>query len=328
MSIQHPNPVTLASQDLPWDWFDFTTPPTSLQGTPADVDHGGAHRSYAATMDQRQVPFKVLRRASPRSAPRPTLLMMHGMGLNIATFHGLAGYLLPTHDLVLIDYSNLGVPHAWPPGGVSAKVMAESVWRVADALSLERASLVGNSLGGGLCLIAALMQPHRVEKLALANPACYPQPLPFMYVLARVPLIGETVMAISPAEKFVAGIEHIGYVDKTRFQPELRQRYLKQMAIRASRFRLMEMIRHLPGNARDLTAAAHVPRLKEITQPVLLAWGQQDPLLLKVSGPRLARDLPNCRHEIFPDLAHMPHEEAPERIGPVMAEFLNDKVTK
>ena len=143
-----------------------------------------------------------------------------------------------------------------------------------------------------------------------------------MYRVAREPLLGEGFMAWSAAEKFLAGVEHIGYVDKVRFLPELRERYLRQLRVRANRLRLMDMIRHLPGNARDTSMATHLPRLRELRMPVLLLWGERDPLLVAESGPRLARDLPNCRYEVYGDLAHMPHEESPERLGPVMGEFL------
>ena len=68
--------------------------------------------------------------------------------------------------------------------------------------------------------------------------------------------------------------------------------------------------------------AVHVPRLKEIQSPVLVCWGEQDPLLQAGAGERLARDLPRCTYRPYPDLAHMPHEEAPERVGPEWAAFL------
>jgi pimeloyl-ACP methyl ester carboxylesterase len=112
-------------------------------------------------------------------------------------------------------------------------------------------------------------------------------------------------------------------VDKSRFEPALRERYLKCMARRRNRFRLMEMIRHLPHGATDMTAAMHIGQLKDITQPVMLTWGEQDPLLVPESGPRLAADLPNCTFRVYPDLAHMPHEEAPVRVGREWARFLN-----
>ncbi len=275
-------------------------------------------------VDHRPVAFKLFRQGTNR----PLLILLHGMGLTIASFRGISGYLFETHDLALVDYSSLSgtvEENAWPAGGVAVKVMAEAVWRIADAVGAREFSIGGNSLGGGMCLIAALLRPGdaRLKSILLSNPACYPQELPKMYRMARVPLLGELLMAITPAERFIGGIEHIGYVDKTKFDARLRAQYLFTMGQRKNRFRLMDMIRHLPAGEGDLTTAMHLPRLGEISQRVLITWGEQDPLLVEGAGKRLARQLPCARYVGFADLSHMPHEEAPDRIGPLWAEFLN-----
>ncbi len=251
------------------------------------------------------------------------------MGLTIASFRGVSGYLFQTHDLALVDYSSLSgvaAENAWPHGGVAVKVMTEAAWRVADAMGADDISLVGNSLGGGMCLVAALQRPgdRRLTKIILSNPACYPQTLPRMYRLARVPLLGELLMTMTRGERLVSGVEHIGYVDKSRFDPELRRRYLETMSQRKNRFRLMDMIRHLPADGRDLTPAVHLSRLKDIQQPVLITWGEQDRLLTAGSGERLTRDLAHGIYAPFADLSHMPHEEAPDRIGLLWSRFLNE----
>ncbi len=297
---------------LPWEWFEFAPGGGKGAGAGADGDGGVRVITAGVEVDGRRVPYRVLRREDGGGARR-ALVLLHGMGLNIGTFRSVAPYLLGAHDLVMIDYSSFSAVKEWPSGGVSIKVMSEAVWRVADALKLGRVSLGGNSLGGGMCLIAALSQGERVERMVLMNPACYPQRLPLMYRLSRVPMVGE---------KFVNGVERIGYVDKGRFDEELRRRYVVQMSQRESRVRLMDTIRQLPGHSGDLSAALHLGRLGEIVVPTLLLWGKQDPLLAAESGLRLARELGNCRLVEFAGLAHMPHEEAPEVVGPLMADFL------
>jgi pimeloyl-ACP methyl ester carboxylesterase len=62
--------------------------------------------------------------------------------------------------------------------------------------------------------------------------------------------------------------------------------------------------------------------LREITAPTLITWGFLDKLLIPTNGRRLSEDLPNATYIEYPDLAHMPHEEAPDRVGPEWAAFL------
>lgn len=304
-------PIGREATPLPWEWFSF--PPADSHGAGGEIGH--------VRVDGQDIVFRFLR-DSGAGKPRPALVLLHGMGLTIATFRGISGHLFQTHDLILPDYSGFsGTGFNGPP---SFKAFATIVWRIADALGMERISLAGNSLGGGLCITAALMEPRRVQCMLLSNPACFPQRLPSMYRLVRHPLIGELFMAITPAERFVAGVEHIGYADKSRFDPTLRQIYMESLGRRRNRLRLMELIRQLPADERDLAAAIHLGRLRELRMPVLISWGQQDPLLTQGAGERLAAGLPGGKLEVYPDLAHMPHEEAPERIGKRWAEFLRE----
>ena len=84
----------------------------------------------------------------------------------------------------------------------------------------------------------------------------------------------------------------------------------------------MEIIRLLPANASDLATSHHLRQLHALHMPVLISWGEQDPLLLPGAGGRLAGALPNATLNLYPELAHMPHEEASDRVGPRWAEFL------
>jgi len=310
---------------LPWEWFDFQEPPQPLTGgmaAVAPVEAGGQAKSYRIVLDGRVVPFKVIRKQA--EVARPALLLVHGMGLTIASFHGVAHHLLATHDLILPDYSSFSLGNLATDENPAAKLYAHSLWRIIDLLGIDKICAGGNSLGGGLCLLAALLEPGRIARMVLSNPACFPQVLPKMYRLARTPLLGEALMTITRAEKLIGGVEHIGYVDKGRFVPELRERYVGTMRHARNRYRLMRIMRHLPADARDQSMALHVPRLGEITQPVLISWGLEDPLLVEGSGERLARALPHATYEVYPHLAHMPHEEAPELVGPRWAAFLNE----
>ncbi len=313
-----------AMEPLPWEWFDFVAPSRAVEGPFPTVDQQGWRRVWQVEVDGRAVPFKFFRRTAENGKTRPVLLLVHGMGLTIATFRGISGHLFATHDLLLPDYSSFMVRRWAEPDTGGAKLYAQSMWRIADAGGVGRVSLAGNSLGGGLCLVMAVMQPSRVQKMLLSNPACYPQELPRMYRMMRVPLLGEFLMCTTSAEKFVDGVEYVSYVDKSRFDPVLRRRYVQMLKRPENRFRLMDIMRRLPADARDSQAALHMSRLGEITCPVLLTWGEQDPLLAKGSGQRLAAALPNVTFERYPELSHMPHEEAPEMIGRRWADWLNE----
>ena len=307
---------------MPVAWFDFA-PPLRHLPRPADLQlpasAGGAEKTYSVDVDGRPVPFKFLRLGPPG---RPVAALLPGMGLTPVTFWGLGPYLFPTHDLLLIDYAGLWTAARRPRGSLSLPMMARAVWKTIAAVNAKNVSFLGSSMGGGLSLLCTLDVPPgvTVHKLALFNPACYPQELPSLYKMFRFPLLGEAMTHFVPAQHLLAGLEQIGYVDKTKVPHELHASYARDLGTPAGRRVLMELTRELPADARAL--APHTKRLGEIHQPVLIVWGLQDPLLAPGTGRRLAADLPHAQLLEFDNLAHMPHEESPERVGPAVGQFL------
>jgi len=326
------------AKSLPLSWFEFRQRPQRVVGRWIGPGfRAGSPLVFSVAVDGREIPFKFIRGqdlgmeanmagGGATGQPRPVLVMLHGMGITIGSFHGIAPYLLAANDLLLVDYNSFSVEAGWPSGGVSMRLLAAGIWHVIDALGLAEVSFVGSSLGGGLALMATSMAPERVGKIALLNPACYPQALPFLYRMARIPVLGELLMWMTPGSRLVEGVAQIGYSAPEKMPAEMRACYTENMLSVRNRFRLMDVMRHLP--VRDAELTDHLAEIRRLTQPVLILWGAQERLLDPGSGRRLANDLRNGRLLEFDDLAHLPHDEAPQRLGPLIADFLAEAAGK
>ena len=66
----------------------------------------------------------------------------------------------------------------------------ETVLAVLDALGLDRVSLVGHSMGGGVALYTAARRPEHVNRLVVIDPLCYPYRMPPEGRLLLVPYLG------------------------------------------------------------------------------------------------------------------------------------------
>ena len=148
-------PAPLPPAPLPWDWFDLAPPPRDLPaGGIAEIptaDQGGAAITWQTRHDHKTLLARILRQ--PGSS-RPALLLLHGMGLTIATFRGIAPWLLPTHDLILVDYSGLACMHCAPKdhgwgGTIDVQHLVTGLFALLEVLHLPQADFAGNSLGGG-----------------------------------------------------------------------------------------------------------------------------------------------------------------------------------
>jgi len=100
----------------------------------------------------------------------PDLVMIHGLNGNLAVWHLelmprlRSEYRITTYDLRGHGRSDM------PPAGYSTAHMAQDLLGLLDALGIERAHLMGHSLGADISLHTALLQPERVQNLILLEP--------------------------------------------------------------------------------------------------------------------------------------------------------------
>ena len=273
--------------------------------------------TYYVPTGEWNMPLKILRSSGQ---PKPVLMLLHGMGLHSASFRGICGHLLAVCDVIVVDYTAFTSAESWPEGGVSLRVLAHTVMRIADMLGLEKINIGGSSLGGGLSLMAAVDFSQRINHIVLFNPAIFPQILPSFYHLVRVPMLGPLVMRLMAAENLVWGVTTFGYVNPAHVDQELVAMYQQNMRPAANRRRLVDLIRHLPEH--DAEVRHYLEHFGRLPQEVLVIWGEQDTLLAAGTDDRLRQCLPHTEFHSFPDLSHLPHEESPDRIGPIVAKFI------
>lgn len=304
------------------EWCDFTGTAVAID-SPWDLPHRPEDVAplLYIRVDGREIRFRLIRQDPQRN--RRILIMLHGMGVTAASFGELAPYLYSSHDLLLVDYNSFASQVGWPPGGISLPQLAGAVWHVVDSLAIGQVSILGSSLGGGLAMLMAGERPGAVEKLILINGAVYPQKLPRMYRLIRIPILGELIMLTTPAKRLVDGVAWLGYTDPEKMPARIRLSYERNMSSRKNRFKLMDVMRALPGHPWELQS--QVAGFRKLPQKTLVVWGAQEKLLPVDTATRLCADMPSARLAEFADLAHLPHEEAPERVGPVLAEFLKEE---
>ncbi len=97
-----------------------------------------------------------------------TVILLHGIGSSVETWTYNISVLAQHHRVYAVDLVGAGRSDK-PPATYSLTYLAQFVLGFMDAMSIECASLVGNSLGGGVALQFALNFPQKVEKLVLVN---------------------------------------------------------------------------------------------------------------------------------------------------------------
>ncbi|MDG5495779.1 alpha/beta hydrolase [Niveispirillum sp. BGYR6] len=254
-----------------------------------------------------------VRQEGPAGAP--VLVMIHGNASQLQSWDGWAADLSRDYRVIRYDLAGHGLTGPDPAGSYGPERDAAQLLALLDALGVQRASLIGNSLGGQIAWTFAAAHPDRVEKLVLVAPGGYPLPgigfgqtvePPAAAKLRPYILNKQTVrLTLSPL-----------YGDPSRFGPEAVDRYYESWRSPGVRQAGLDRVRAY--RIEDPT-----DRLRSIQAPTLLVWGEKDWLVAFATTPaKFQAALPNSRLVSFPGLGHMPQEEDPATTVHAVRAFL------
>ena len=201
--------------------------------------------------------------------------------------------------------------------------LIESIRSLMDALGLPTATLIGNSMGGGVAIGMALTHPDRVSRLVLIDS------LPD-HVRERLasPLMQRALNTSVPAWLARFGALFVGNRTMEAVLKEIIfDHTLVTAAVldRSNRNRQREdMITPLMSlrESLPLWEQHFAPRLKDIPHSTLILWGEQDRLFPPQVGRDLQATIPQARLIIIPDAGHIPQWEQPQVVNRHITEFL------
>ncbi len=246
------------------------------------------------------------------------IVLIHGTGASLHTFEAWTLELKRDHRVVRMDLPGYGLTGPFPHRDYSMDRYVEFVLHFLESMQIDQCVLAGNSLGGGIAWRFALAHPDRVDKLVLIDAGGYPsesKSVPIAFRIARLQGINRIFTFITP--KFLArsSLKNV-YVDKTKVSKELVDRYFELSLREGNRGAYLDRM----GLKRD--SAIH-EKIKTISQPTLILWGERDELIPVENATRFHADLPNDTLVILPNAGHVPMEESPEESLEALISFLN-----
>ncbi|WP_228001114.1 alpha/beta fold hydrolase [Nocardia australiensis] len=254
----------------------------------------------------------------------PPLILLHGSGIGVngwRNFRGNLGVFAEHFHCYVLEFPGFGVSD--PVGGHPVLSAGSAVLRFMDALGIESAALVGNSMGGVVGANIAMKHPARVEKLVTIGG------------------IGEGVFSPSPSEgtrllqefadgpsreKLVRWLNCMIHNPKLLTEDLIEERW--QAAVDPAAQQTLKMMYGSEAFARQqqFLATSDTPpywsTMHTITCPTLLAWGGDD----RQCPPDMAlmpmRLIPNAELHVFPKCGHWVMFEAKAAFERVTLEFL------
>ncbi|MFL5282797.1 MAG: alpha/beta fold hydrolase [Rhodopila sp.] len=253
-----------------------------------------------------------VRDTGPRTAP--AVIMLHGLGSSLHTWDAWAGMLSRDYRVIRYDLPGFGLTGPDPTGNYSDARGLQVLGALMDALSVRRASLIGNSLGGKLAWEFAAAHPNRVDKLVLIAPDGFASRAFTYNKTPEVPWAAQLLPYTLPDFLLRTAIAP-AYGNSSRLTDDVVRRYRDMILAPGVRQALLERVTQIRLQPPE-------PMLRRIRAPTLLVWGEKDALIPYQNAGDYLAVVPNCRLLVFGDLGHVPMEEAPARSLAPVAMFL------
>lgn len=242
-----------------------------------------------------------LRDSGPRDAP--AVILLHGFGASLDTWEPWAQALSARFRVIRLDLPGFGLTGADPSGDYSDARAMRILVDLMGQLGIDRASLIGNSLGGRIAWNFAALHPDRVTRVVLVSPDGFASP-GFAYdAPPKAPIMMRALPYIAPR----------GLLKSSLAAAYARPQGLSEATV--TRYRDMMLA---PGVRTAIVARMDqtilrdpAPILARITAPTLLLWGEKDAMIPISNAADYLRLLSGATLVRLPDLGHVPFEEDP-----------------
>lgn len=252
----------------------------------------------------------------------PPVILVHGFGGSMWQWEYQQTALSIAHRVVTVDLLGAGLSDK-PDIRYTPTELVEFFRGFMDALGIQRASLVGNSMGAGLAIGMALTYPDRVDRLVLIDG--FPD-----HVREKLasPLIKRAVDSRVPAWLASLGNWLVG---RGLTRTVLRELVHNPSLLTPAVLDRSNQNRKTPGLVHALmTLRTNLPlwedgfarRLGELRQKTLVLWGAEDRLFPQHVGRNLHAAITGSTFVLVPEAGHIPQWECPDVVNPILLQFL------
>lgn len=238
------------------------------------------------------------------------LVFLHAFPLNRTMWEPQIGALVAEARCIPIDFRGFGDSTAAPP--YSMDRFADDVVAVLDALSIERAVIIGLSMGGYVAFALWRRHPERVRAFVLADTratADTPEGLEKRRETIRV---AETQGTTAVANMQIAGL--VGKTTRDK-RPDIYDALHRMIA--------QGRVEGIVGGTQAMMGRPDsTPTLATIDVPTLVVCGEEDAIISRKDAEAMQRGIAGSRLEVLQQAGHLSNVERPASFNTVVSEFL------
>lgn len=264
------------------------------------------------------------RRAFVRRGSGPAILLLHGLGCDHQTWEPVIDSLARDFTVIAPDLLGHGASDK-PRADYSVGGYANGMRDLLALLDLDRVTVVGHSLGGGVAMQFAYQYPQLVERLVLVAPGGFgPEVTPVIRAITTPGFHQVTGLLTLPGLRHAA-VGGLRLLSRSRLP---RTRDLDQVAA------IFESLRDVPTRAaiRHVVRAVVDWRGQIITMsdrayltsaiPTCVIWGDDDHVIPTRHAEIAEVVAPHALVEMVPNAGHFPHQDHPQRFVKILRDFV------
>jgi pimeloyl-ACP methyl ester carboxylesterase len=240
----------------------------------------------------------------------PVVVLLHGLGGNSSNWFFNISALSTKYRVIAPDQIGFGRSDK-PLINYRVGTYVDFLDKFLEGLNVERATLVGNSMGGWIAALYAVKYPKRVERLVLVDAAGFAPPKEFDL---------STLSGLNPSTReqarYLAGLVFFNPLFKTDAAVDA------TLAARISAgdgYTIQSLVESIYRNEDMLDG-----KLSAVKQPVLIIWGRDDGLTpLAREGEKFKRELPSAQFVVFDQCGHVPQVERAAEFNAAVLKFLS-----
>src|SRR4051794_17136527 len=243
----------------------------------------------------------------------PPVVLIHGMVNSSRHWRGVAERLADRYTVIAPDLVGHG-DSATPRGDYSLGAHATVIRDLLSALGIERSTVVGHSLGGGVAMTYFWQFPHRVERLALLSSGGLGPEVSPLLRSASLPGFRRALGLI--VNRPVLLTLRAGGVQGRNIA-----RAFAPLETQGAREAFVQTLRSvIDRHGQRVSATDRLYLLEHL--PALIAWGDRDHTIPIEHGLAAHRAAPTSRFVTIEGAAHFPHIEEPEPVAAALGDFI------